>query len=73
MKKHKEYYYTTKKGDVGERNGVAPVQYYMWSIRNKKGESLQSSLSNEDPYEQQFLTKKDAEDSAKLHIDEHYY
>lgn len=45
MKKHKEFYYTTRKFDHG----------YEWRIRNIEGEILESSL-----YEY-FTTKREAE------------
>ena len=66
MKKHKDYYYTTKLYDVASRNNSTLVKYYHWFIRNKEGEVLQQS-------ESMIEGKENAEYDCIEHINEYYY
>lgn len=71
MKKYCDYYITTKKHVAGERNNSTPMYEYSWYIRNKEGESLQSSLGNEDG-EQFYVSREVAEQQAKEAIQDYY-
>lgn len=71
MKKYCDYYITTKRELIGERNNSTPNYEYSWSIRNKDGEELQTSLDNEEGF-QTFVSKEIAEQEAKEAIQDFY-
>lgn len=71
MKKYCDYYITTKRQLIGERNNTTPLYEYSWHIRSKTGEELQSSLSNEEG-EQTYVSREMAEQQAKEAIQDYY-
>lgn len=66
MKKYKQYYYTIKKVGSAARNNSHQITLYSWTIRNKNGEPLYSTMV-------EFNDKDDCIQDAIDHIDEHFY
>jgi len=62
MKKYCDLYYTIKKTDKG----------YVWYIREKGGEQIQSSLDNEYEDERYYEDKAFAEIDCRDCIEDHY-
>lgn len=71
MKKYCDYFITTKRQLIGERNNSTPNYEYSWHIRNAKGEQLQSSFQNEEGF-QTFVSREVAEQEAKEAIQDYY-
>jgi hypothetical protein len=72
MKKYCDYYITTKRELIGERNNSTPNYGYAWFIRNAKGERLQSSYDNEDAEFHLFDSREVAEQDAREAIQDYY-
>lgn len=71
MKKYCDYFITTKRHLIGERNNYTPYYEYSWHLRNKKGEQLQSSFENEEGF-QTFVSREVAEQECKEAIQDYY-
>ena len=72
MKKYCDYYYTTKRHLLGERNNSTPRYGYSWTIWNAKCQQLQSSLDNTEESDMYFDSKEIAEQQVKEAIQDHY-
>lgn len=62
MKKYCDLYYTIKKTNEG----------YVWFIRNKDGEALESSITTNEDGDQYYESRQECETDCQDAIEDHY-
>ena len=66
MKKCKSFLYSVKHTGYKERNNIAPIKLYSWTIWGEDKKPMEQS-------EEEFDSKEDAEYNCIEHINEYYY
>lgn len=72
MKKYCDYYYTLRVEEISSRNNSTPLKRYSWTVREKSGKKIYSSLDNDGVFPELYDSKVEAESDCRESIQDHY-
>ena len=72
MKKYCDYYYTVRVEEVSSRNNSAVIKRYSWTVREKDGTKIYSSMDNDGVFPMLYDSKFEAESDCRESIQDHY-